>query len=322
MINKISITILLFVIIEHIIAQEQYVLTNGSVEDFKLKNQETISLPIDNDIFLNAIEQRWYSSDNQEFYVVYYSFESEVEALKGIAYVANSCALPFVYGSPEGEIIGNMSWVSLDQSAICFQKRNIGVKIFKPVNFRAQDADIINYLSDKILDKIEMNYLEQINEQNSSTQLSNTDFHRIVLNLNDFFNEKGYSKNEVDYCTKWLRDENNTVFGLREQWSNNSQSFFSIDVSIFPDSVSALEAAENRSVSFLRFIFDMKDAESLKRAFNEWVNRWEAVKPMKYLSLVGKDDNIVFQLYIFNNEGIKEVDLMLQIFNLLKLRKE
>lgn len=320
--SKICFTILLFFSLEHIIAQGQYTLDNGSVEDFKLKNQETISLPIDNDIFLNAIEQRWYSSDNQEFYVVYYNFESELEALRGITYVANSCALPFVYGSPKGEIIGNMSWVSLDQSAICFQKGNIGVKIFKPVNFMTQDADIINYLSGKILEKIEMNSLEQIDEQISSTQLSYVDFHRIVLNLEDFFNQKGYSKNEVDYCTKWLRDKNNTVFGLREQWSNNSQSFFSIDISIFPDSVSALEAVENRSAAFLSFVFNMKDAKSLRKAINEWGNRWEVVKPMKYLSLVGRDENIVFQLYIFNNEGIKEGDLMLQIFNLLTLRKE
>ena len=66
--------------------------------------------------------------------------------------------------SPTGEIIGNASWVSLDQSAVCFQKGNIGVKIFNPLSHQAEDLKNLSFLSNEILMKIENSLNEKIEE--------------------------------------------------------------------------------------------------------------------------------------------------------------
>lgn len=114
------------------IAQESILLGEYDMKSYELLRQSNSYWPMSADsLNSNVIRQRWSSSDG-EYYIIYCEFNNEADALNAVAYMANSCASPFIFGSPTGEIIGNASWVGLDRSAVCFSKGKFGIKVFKP----------------------------------------------------------------------------------------------------------------------------------------------------------------------------------------------
>lgn len=139
-------------------AQDWLLLKEDSMKGYKLLSQTTTIWPISGDsLETNIIQQRWRLLEKEDFYIEYCEFNCEENAIKGTTYAANSNALPFISGSPTGEIIGDASWVAIDGSAVYFQKGNIGIKIFKPVNLRPEDQNKIISISNEVLIKIRDN---------------------------------------------------------------------------------------------------------------------------------------------------------------------
>ena len=136
-------------------AQDIILLNDYDMNEYKLDSQVKIYWPISTDsLKSNIIEQRWRISEKDDIYIDYCEFDSKENAYKALEYTANSNSLPFIEGSPSGEIIGDASWVAIDGSAVYFQKDNFGIKIFKPLNLRPEDTNKIINISNKILAKI------------------------------------------------------------------------------------------------------------------------------------------------------------------------
>lgn len=136
-------------------AQDWLLLKDDNMKGYTLLSQTKTIWPIsENSLKVNIIQQRWRLLEEEDFYIDYCEFDSEEQAVAGTAYAANSNAAPFISGSPSVETIGNTSWVSIDGSAIYFQKENIGIKIFKPVNLRKEDLNNIISISNEVLNKI------------------------------------------------------------------------------------------------------------------------------------------------------------------------
>jgi hypothetical protein len=133
-------------------AQDWLILKSDNMIGDRLISQTNTIWPISDDsLKTNIIQQRWRIQEKEDFYIDYCEFDSEENAFTGTAYAANSNALPFISGSPTGEIIGDASWVAIDGSAVYFQKGNIGIKIFKPLNPNPEDQNNLMSISNKVL---------------------------------------------------------------------------------------------------------------------------------------------------------------------------
>ena len=201
---SISFILYLYTIIN---AQESFLLSDKNMEEYKLMSQVNTFWPISADsLNRNAIRQRWNISEKDEFYINYCEFDSEEDAIKGTAYTANSCTMPFIFGSPTGEIIGNASWVALDGSAVCFQKGNIGINIFKPVNFQPEDRNNILNISDKVLVRINENIpsiIKTKEEELLKYQLSHIDYQKTTGQSNVLLTRDGFTEYKTEN-SKWL----------------------------------------------------------------------------------------------------------------------
>ncbi len=137
-------------------AQNGYVLSEDAIESFDLMVQANYCWPLSADSFTDsAIRQKWQNSEKEVYYILYCEFENEALALQGTEYMANSCALPFVEGSPTDGNYGGNAWVAVDSSAVCFQTRKYGIKIFKPINFQRGEMKKLEMFSDHIIKQIQ-----------------------------------------------------------------------------------------------------------------------------------------------------------------------
>ncbi|MFO7656029.1 MAG: hypothetical protein R6W78_03105 [Bacteroidales bacterium] len=254
---------------------------------------------------MNAIQQVWCLSEKDEFYITYFKFDNELKAINGVAFVANSNAMPYTFGSPTGELIGNISWSSLDGSAVCFQKENFGIVIFKPVNFKPDDQMKILYLSNKIIGKIMKNtpcHL-QAEDANIMKQYSTiTGYQEIISKCNNYLLQAGYSEyNEEN--TYWLVEVDSMVPGFRKQWVKN-ETVLGIDMSVYSNSIDAKKAAKNRGIISNAPVCILDVHDSISAAFDLELNKKQILETRKNISLIGISNNKSFQFYCFNKEGI------------------
>ena len=139
-----------------IYAQNNIILREDVIDGYVLISQVEYDWPISSDSLTNsAIKQKWQDTEKGVFYILYCEFENEILAIKGTEYMANSCASPFIEGSPTDGIYGKNYWVALDGSAVCFQKGKYSIKVFKPINFQQEDMNRIDMFSNQIIKQIE-----------------------------------------------------------------------------------------------------------------------------------------------------------------------
>ena len=289
-----------------ITAQVKFILSDKNIEEYKLISQVNTFWPISTDsLKSNVTEQKWIKSESEEYYISYCEFESEEDATKSMAYTANSCAMPFIFGSPTGEIIGDASWVALDGSAVCFQIGNIGIKIFKPINFKLEDRNNILRISNKVLERIRDGILSEIKmkeEELLKYQLSITDYQKITNETDVILIREGYTEYKTEN-SKWLISENNQIRGYRKQWSKD-QSIFSIDIAKFSDSTVAQNATEFRGKISYSPVCILNYDESASEAINKWLKTWKDQNTLRYISIVGRIDNKSIHFYYYDNDGI------------------
>jgi len=70
-------------------------------------------------------------------------------------------------------------------------------------------------------------------------------------------------------------------------------------------------------------VFILNDYLSAHNAFGEWQRKWEGLKPLKYISLVGREGRTAIHLYYYNNEGIDfgMIDEIIGLINLTESKK-
>lgn len=286
-------------------AQRIFLLSDRNLEGYELVRENSTFWLISNDSLTNnVIEQKWRISENNEYYINYCEFENEIDAIKGTAYNANSNAMPFIFGSSTGEIIGNISWVSLDGSATYFQKGNVGVKIFNPKSYNNEDKKNILYLSNKVLSRINENIYtdNKTNDEESSKYLPYEQFNKIIERSEKLISKYGYTEYKIEK-SKWFAEVDNFLIGYRKQWSKN-QSIFSIDIALLSDNNDALRVSEFRSKISLSPICMLDNDESILAAIDEWMNKWSNLDKLNYISIVGTRGNISMLFYYHNNYGI------------------
>ncbi|MCF8358393.1 MAG: hypothetical protein K9H26_06515 [Prolixibacteraceae bacterium] len=290
-------------------AQKDILLVDDNIEGFKLIREMKSFWQISADSLTdNVLEQKWSLYENDEYYISYCEFDNEEDAIKGVAYNANSSAMPFIFGSPTGEIVGNVSWRSLDGSAICFQKNNIGIKIFKPLNVKEKDKKVILSISNNILEKINANISSNIRLENDKllNYLSHEQLQKITENYNNLLTQDGYSEFKVEK-SKWVIAEDSLLMGYRKEWSKK-QSIFYIDIALLSNSNDALEASEFRSKITSSPLCILGNDESISVAINDWINEWNELDKLSLISIIGIKGNLSLHFYYYNNA---ELDFIL-----------
>jgi len=136
-------------------AQLDFILKEDAVKGYELIEQKKSFWPINSDSISDAaIKQKWQDSEKGEYYVFYNEFENSSLARQGTEFIANSCAVPYIEGSPTGGVYGEKSWVAVDSSAVCFHLRQYSIMIFKPINFQHNDKKRLKFFSENITKQI------------------------------------------------------------------------------------------------------------------------------------------------------------------------
>jgi len=287
-------------------AQQKFLLNNKDMEEYELIRQMNTFWPIDTNSLTNdVIEQKWGISENNDYYISYCEFDNVEKAIKGTSFNANSSATPFIFGSPTGEILGDFSWVAIDGSAICFQKYNVGIKIFKPLNINSEDKNNILKISNKILIRIDENISLNIKLKEDKLlekQISFKSFQKVTEKCDKLLTEEKITHYKTEN-SKWLITEDSLIIGFRKQWSKQ-HSIFSIDIAEFSDSFDAQRASEYRSKIAFSPICELDNNESVSAAINDWFTKWSYLELLNYISIVGRKGNLSIHFYYYDKSGI------------------
>jgi hypothetical protein len=288
-------------------AQEKYLLKEDEMTDYNLISVINTIWPISDDsLQTNVIEQRWKSSDNFSYYIDYCEFESELAAIKGTAYMANSYSLPARFGSSSG-ILGDASWESLDGSFICLQKWNVGIKINNMDDDPKSSIKYTNFLN-KILTRINDSVSDEILALENilkTSQLPFEEYENYTRACSTLLNNVGYSENSP-LSTKWLLHDDSLVMGYRKQWSKE-QSIISIDIAKYNNIIDCQNAVKCRGKYNFNIIICLNEnIDSVYRAIDEWFTRWPNSDSSKFFFIAWSKENYSININYSNELGINK----------------
>jgi hypothetical protein len=301
-----SVIILVILNITKLSAQSEFLLAGADMPEHKLTNQDSIYWPfIEMPKSRNVIQQIWNKSKDEDYYVQYYKFNSEEEAITTTSFAATSFSMPYVMGSPTGKLIGDFSWVSLDQGAVYFQKGNFGIKIFKPLDLDSEKKIKVSELSDKVLAKVIKSIAPEILNNDVDllrNRISESAYQNKTKKSADLLTQKGYFKDKSE-TTKWKGSKDSLKMGLRKQWLT-SKSCISIDVIELSDDTEAKNYSESRSALTFSPVCLINSDESIHKTLNEIIKRWGDGNKIQYISVVGQSGKTLIHFYYYNEEGI------------------
>lgn len=315
-------TVLIFLIIVFTVfqapagikCQQRFLLTEREMEEYDLVRQGEDQWSIGEDLQTkDVISQKWHikgSHPSQYIYIDYCEFNTIPEAINGTSYAAQSNAAIYIWGSFYGSIVGEMSWVDNGGSnALYFVRGNVGTMIFKPHRNTEDDKQRLNDIANRILNKIEHNLSTEIVLSENISKQKQVPISSYRLMTDPVIQSKlmnGFSLHKA-YDSKWVFGSNDFTCGIRKEWINGQGSIISIDICMFDDSNSAIDAADKQDGMIHRFSDDvvtLGDFNSLQSLIESWQNEWRGGFPKKLFSVVGVKDNIVLHLYQFDPNGI------------------
>lgn len=288
--------------------QERFLLTEVEMSDYELKNQYNNWIWIigEGDQSHDAIRQIWHK-DGRDYYVDYCEFDTETKALQGTAYAATrSNATPYIWGSLTGSIVKDGSWVAISDGALYFVRGNIGIKIFKPVNFNENDRQALVSISSKLLNKIESNLLTEVLSFEEAARQKQIPVRVYQTITNPVVNSEpmnGFSLHST-WDSKWLMTSESLAMGIRKEWKNEQGAIIGIDISRFDSDSLALKAGNTHSRITYSSIFNLDNLDSLKSILAEWQKKWGYGFPKNLFSVVGVEGNIAVHVYQFDSTGI------------------
>lgn len=302
------------IFIAKVYSQEEISLSTLDVKSYKLAEQIFTDWPINEDsIKEDAIKQTWKRGNKEMFQIIYCTFQSESEAFKSTSYAANSLSIPFLIGTPSGEILGDNCWVSIERCAVYIQINNIGFKVFKPFSLNLEDIDQIFNISNEIISNIKKHNNKTIDSINLS--LSENEYTNIIKKSVTHLSDKKFEKFETEN-TNWILFDNSLITGHREQWKTNN-SIVSIDL-FKSDNINDIQDAvkiKNEYNNYIIFNFDERN--SIENGIKSWQSKWSPFDTIKYFSGIGIKKPYLISLYYFDEKGINTNDLL----NILELIK-
>ena len=245
---------------------------------YQLVRQKSDSWTInDNYDKVNGIEQKWHIQKgdvHQNIHIYYCEFNSIAEAINGCAYsVTKRNAIPLIWGSMSGSIIGDYSWISINNGSIFFLRGNVGINIFKP-HFQQGDENIMLNITDKIISKIDKNLSSEIlsSERHAKQEQIPMSYYRLMTDpLLSSAEMSGFSPHKI-WDSKWMYKPNDFTAGIRKEWIKENGAIISIDISMFDSDIAALSAAENQGRITRSCVFTLDNLDSLQSILEKWQN--------------------------------------------------
>lgn len=288
--------------------QEKFLLTEEEMPGYELKRQSISAFLIgDDDQTHDAIRQKWHRigyDDRQNVYIKYCEFDNEIEAIKGIAYASHSNAAMYIWGSFTGSIVGDGSWVSPGGGAVYFVRGNVGIKIFKPVDLKDEDRQMLISITDQLVTKIESNLSPNIlffENRARQKRINANSYQAMVGPVNHSELMNGYSLHST-WDSKWLSDANNLSMGIRKEWKDADGSVIGIDICRFENMLYASNISEimNRKTYFLNSKYELDDPGAL----GEIIDNYQYYGFNGNISVVGFKNNVAVHVYQYHPTGI------------------
>lgn len=280
-------------------SQEKFILTQEDLPDFVLAYQS---------IYEGRIYQQWKkNNENYSLYLFYYEYKDEYTSIKEISDRSGSFAALYIFGFPNGQILGNSSWTSVSRTAAFIQLWNVGVQIVE------RNGEIVTNVADKLLTKIQdsisAEYLVKDSEL-KKLQISLDNCDEVIGAATDTLADNGFEEFKVE-DSKWIFNADSLVMGFRKQWSGEN-SFFSIDVCEFSSVDDAQQAAEQNANIKRSPFFLIDDEASLEQAIEHWNYYWSVNDTIKYISVVSRTGKYAIHFYFFDEYGI-DIELFKQV---------
>jgi hypothetical protein len=277
--------------------QEKYMLNDKNLLKYEfdstIKNE--LNFVFDS-IKTKVLTQRYKKSDIDLCDITYFEFESENDAIKSMSYLSNSYSIPFIFGSPTGELLGDASWISIDKSVFIFQKNEIGIKIFKPINNINDDLLNFQCISNKILYNI-----DSIKKINYSLDHYISDYSNQIKKSENILSKYNFNIYKIE-DSRWIFTKDSIIYGKKIQFRNEN-SLICIDIADCINDSSTNRVIKFRSETTMSPTYDLNDYESLKKV----IKTNKASDGSSYLSIVGNKGVLAVQIYCYylSNINIK-----------------
>lgn len=292
-------------------SQDRFILTESEMPGYELERQENDYRWIINENYdvRIGIEQKWKMiNGNCSIYISYCKFSSFVEAYQAISFCATTrTAVPYLWGSLNGTIVGDGSWVPINNSnAIYFLRGNVGIQVFTS-NFEQGKKEELLAIIDNLLNKIEINLSEYIVAFERNAKLKQIPLNSYSLIVDPVLHSQDISEFKFfnSWDSKWPIDteDEDFTFGIRREWRNNSGSILGIDIAQFNTEFQATRSSDLISHNSKLFYnkFDLNNPESIK----EVIASYERSGISTY-SFVGSKGNVAIRFYIYNPAGINK----------------
>jgi hypothetical protein len=288
-------------------AQEQYLLSANDIAGYTLERQSMMHWAIDEQDKIHfGIGQQWICNDN-EIDIGYCQFKNSAEALMGTAYTATkSYATPYIWGSFNGSIVADATWIAIDGRAIFFVRGNIGIKILLSLHFSDNHNQTLTLLSNKLLNKIESNLADEIISFEATIkekQIPIVDYTAITEAVVNSATMAEYQSHST-WDSKWLFETDSMSPGIRKEWINDKGSIIGIDISQYESNLFALNAGKFQGKNTSSKVFHIDDLDSLKSIISDWQKWCELGFPKELFSVVGYKENVAFHFYQYDSAGI------------------
>jgi len=134
--------------------EDKFLLNELEMDNFKLVKISSNGWIIDrNGTTKEAVRQKWQDNNNNNFYIEYCSFNNIGEAITATITAANDNASPYIWGTPNGTILGDVSWIDSEKRSVYFIRGNIGIKIYQPTGLK--DSQALISVSSTLIKKIQ-----------------------------------------------------------------------------------------------------------------------------------------------------------------------
>jgi hypothetical protein len=168
-------------------------------------------------------------------------FDSIPDALFGMAGYSKSFAGVYEFGTFDGILVGDISWV--EDSSIIFVRGNIGARVQHTGNLQ-----LVEFLSRKMLEKIDQNLDQDTMETEQRLKehrISKTVYETILQDCIPAGRISDFSQ-QIISDSKWLLPGVSSVMGWRTEYVDDAGNVIGIDVASGPTGSDAFVMAETR----------------------------------------------------------------------------
>ena len=294
----------------------KFLLKESEMDGYKLHTQR-LSLTWGSNY--RSIRQWWIvngTNENIRIIIETLVFDSVPEAIRLTTRHTTTTALYREWGSLNGTIVGDGSWVgeSPDGMFVIFVRGNVGIDMgiihlwgYSPIE---GERDSMIVIAQKILRKIEDNLDSEIidsEKESRENQIPLPKYHFITDDVVNLDVMRGFSPIST-WDSKWFVDDYSFLTGIRTEWKNEEGTVIGIDLcesasADLAGSVSYIRTYDNRNIRN-KFYFDLDSLSSLKVTLEEWVTDTMPLKINDILSIISSKGEIAVHIYGYSPDSL------------------